>query len=211
MRVSTARTMGFALGHHAAQRLAGGVLGPQPGVGPAPARLGACGLRIARSGTPDAVAPAPRADGPPRLRSLRVSTASGWPRMALGWGVPPVARQSGPRAPPPGPAGPPPSHPARLGAAPATGPGRHVAAVRPLRIGGARAGPTARPLSRLRPPGALWAPLGPCWARACRNGHSRAVKAADAPPTAVARWASLDRPLAGRPVAALVAPRGPAL
>lgn len=123
--------------------------------------------------------------GPPRLRPLRVGTASGWPRMALGWGVPPVARRSGPRAPPPGPAGPPPSHPARLGAAPATGPGRHVAAACPLRIGGARAGPAARPLSRLRPQGSRWEPLGPCWARACRNGHLRAVKGA---PRRLRRW-----------------------
>ena len=95
--------------------------------------------------------------GPPRLRPLRVGTASGWPRMALGWGVPPVARRSGPRAPPPGPAGPPPSHPARLGAAPATGPGRHVAAVRPLRIGGARAGPAGPASIQTSAPGV---PLG---------------------------------------------------
>ena len=95
--------------------------------------------------------------GPPRLRPLRVGTASGWPHMALGWGVPPVARRSGPRAPPPGPAGPPPSHPARLGAAPASGPGRHVAAVRPLRIGGARAGPAGPASIQTSAPGV---PLG---------------------------------------------------
>ena len=135
---------------------------PPTGRGTSSGTVGGLRSAVARSGTPDAVAPAPRADGPPRLRPLRVGTASGWPRMALGWGVPPVARRSGPRAPPPGPAGPPPSHPARLGAAPATGPGRHVAAVRPLRIGGARAGPagpasiqTAAPGVPLGAPGAL--------------------------------------------------------
>ena len=189
MRVSTAHTMGSALGHHAAQRLAGGVLGPQPGVGPAPARLGACGLRIARSGTPDAVAPAPRAAArraSARCASARLVGGHTWP---LGGGSHPWPDGAGHGPHPPGLRALP--RPTRRGWAPRLLRGRAATLRRSVPSASVARGPgqRARPLSRLRPQGSRWEPLGPRWARACRNGHSRAVKAAEAPPAAVARVA----------------------
>lgn len=164
MRVSTARTMGSALGHHAAQRLAGGILGPQPGAGPAPARLGACGLRIARSGTPDAVAPAPRAvarRASARCASARLVGGHAWP---LGGGSHPWPDGAGHGPHPPGLRALP--RPTRRGWAP------RLLRVRPatLRpsvrcaIGGARAGPAAPSSIQTAapggPPGAPGALLG---------------------------------------------------
>lgn len=189
MRVSTARTMGSALGHHAAQRLARGVLGPQPGAGPAPARLGACGLRCARSGSPDAVAPAPRAAArraSARCASARLVGGHAWP---LGGGSHPWPVGAGHGPHPPGLRALP--RPTRRGWAPRLLRGRAATLRRSVPSASVARGPglRARPLSRLRPPGSRWEPRGPCWARACRNGHSRAVKAADAPPAAVARVA----------------------
>lgn len=164
MRVGTARTIGSALDHHAAQRLARGVLGPQPGAGPAPARLGACGLRCARSGTPDAVAPAPRAAA--RRASARCASARLVHNRArcLGGGSHPWPDGAGHGPHPPGLRALP--RPTRRGWAPRLLRGRAATLRRsvPSAIGGARAGPagpssiqTAAPGG---PPGAPGALLG---------------------------------------------------
>lgn len=172
LRVSTARTMGSALGHHAAQRLAGGVLGPQPGVGPAPARLGACGLRIARSGTPDAVAPAPRAAArraSARCASARLVGGHAWP---LGGGSHPWPDGAGHGPHPPGLRALP--RPTRRGWAPRLLRGRAATLRRSVPSASVARGPGLRPV--------LYPDCGPRWPSGRTGGLAGRAPAVTATP-----------------------------